>query len=300
MRNAFGRWFAESGRPEVDVLLSGDIGYGVFDQLIKDRPRDFVNMGIAEQAMVGAACGLAEHGYTPWVYTIIPFLIFRPFDFVRNLICYDKANVKLVGVGGGLVYDNLGYTHYAVEDVSIASQLHNLRVLIPYSPSNVWTCASIAQEIVGPVYLRLGKGKEQDLPLARSSPGADFISEVADSRTLIVSYGGYIADLYSAELEFRARTGRSHDLLAVYDVTRLSADDVCLRRYKHVMLIEEQSAPGNWKLRDFLAKQTDKLTVRQLSTDGWSRYAEAPPSREALLALFGLDPVKIVAECNDE
>ena len=300
MRNAFGRWFAEFGRPDIDLLLSGDIGYGIFDQLIKDRPRDFMNMGIAEQAMVGAACGLADRGYTPWVYTIIPFLIFRPFDFVRNLVCYDKANVKLVGVGGGLVYDNLGYTHYGVEDVSIASQLHNLRVLIPYGPSNVYTCASIAKEIVGPVYLRLGKGKELDLPVARSTLGADFISEVVESSTLIVSYGGYVADLHSAELEFRKRRGESHDLLAVFDVASLSEEELFLRRYKHVVLVEEQSAPGNWKLREFLANQTDKLTVRRLSTDGWLGYGNAPPSRESLLKLFGIDAFKILSEINEE
>ena len=300
MRNAFGRWFVETGRPNVDVLLSGDIGYGVFDQLIKDRPHDFVNMGIAEQAMIGAACGLADRGYTPWVYTIIPFLIFRPFDFVRNLVCYDKANVKMVGVGGGLVYDNLGYTHYAVEDIAIASQLHNLRVLIPYSPDSVFTCAAVAQETIGPVYLRLGKGKEVNLPMARPTPGADYIFEVTDSSTLIVSYGGYVADLYAAELESRARSGQCHDLLAVYDVTRLIASDIRISRYERVILVEEQSAPGNWKLREFLAQQTNQLSVRQISSDGWDHYSDAPPSRESLLELFGLNAFKIISELSNE
>ena len=85
MRNAFGKWFSNRTHENCDILISGDIGYGIFDDLINNRPNDFINFGIAEQNMIGVAAGLSKNGFTPWVYTIIPFLVFRPFEFIRNL-----------------------------------------------------------------------------------------------------------------------------------------------------------------------------------------------------------------------
>ena len=102
MRNKFGAWFNDyTAEDETAYLLSGDIGYGVFDDLLKDNANKFINCGIAEQNMIGVASGMASYGLTPWVYTIIPFLMYRPYDFVRNLICHQNMNVKLIGVGGG-------------------------------------------------------------------------------------------------------------------------------------------------------------------------------------------------------
>ena len=96
--------------------------------------------------MIGVAAGLASENYYPWVYTIIPFLIYRPYEFVENLVCHQNLNVKLVGVGSGLAYDTLGYTHYGLEDLSLLKNLPNLDIYLPYDPTAI-KCFELASEV---------------------------------------------------------------------------------------------------------------------------------------------------------
>ena len=89
------------------VLLVGDIGYGIFDDFRKNHPKRFFNMGICEQSLIGVASGMALEGLKPWVYTITPFLIERPFEQIKLDIDQQNVNVKLVGYAD---YPNLGPT----------------------------------------------------------------------------------------------------------------------------------------------------------------------------------------------
>ena len=195
MRNRFGKWFDDYvNNCEQAVLLSGDIGYGVFDKLRTNHPRKFLNVGIAEQNMIGVAAGLASKGLSPWVYTITPFLLYRPFDFVRNLICHQNLNVKLVGVGGGVVYDTLGFTHYTLEDLSLCKNLPNLKVFLPYDPSSAERCFELASRDNLPTYIRLMKGGEPDLTHLRKEQGYDVLQSFG-SDVLLVGHGSIVSEL---------------------------------------------------------------------------------------------------------
>jgi transketolase C-terminal domain/subunit len=168
MRNKFGQWICDAAdKNDKIVLLSGDIGYGIFDDFLKRHPNKFLNCGIAEQNMIGVAAGLAASGYRPIVYTIIPFLIYRPYEFIRNLIAYQNLPVILVGVGGGYSYDALGFTHYGLEDINLIKNLPNITVEMPYDPRTTALCAERALESNGPTYLRLMKGGEPDVEIVR-------------------------------------------------------------------------------------------------------------------------------------
>src|SRR3990167_2587106 len=86
------------------MLLTGDVGYSVFDTFIARFPTQFINCGVAEQNMTGVAAGLAIEGKIPFIYSIIPFITMRNFEQIRNDICYQNLNVKIVGVGSGFSY----------------------------------------------------------------------------------------------------------------------------------------------------------------------------------------------------
>ena len=102
MRRIFGKIINEiAQRDKKVVLLVGDIGYGIFDDIRKNNPNQFYNLGICEQSLISFASGLALQGLKPWVYTITPFLIERPFEQVKLDIDQQKANVKLVGNRSG-------------------------------------------------------------------------------------------------------------------------------------------------------------------------------------------------------
>ena len=109
MRKAFGRWIAEAAETDEGIyLLVGDIGYGIFDEFRRRFPQRFINMGVCEQTMIGAAAGMALEGLKPYVYTITPFLIERPFEQIKLDIDQQNANVKLVGYAD---YPTQGPTH---------------------------------------------------------------------------------------------------------------------------------------------------------------------------------------------
>lgn len=161
MRDAFAAEFYDivASDPKVSIL-TGDIGFGVFDQLIADFPDRFLNMGVAEANMMGAAAGLALEGQRPFVYTIVPFLTMRTFEQIRNDVCIQNLPVKIIGVGGGLAYGPMGPTHHSIVDISILRSLPNMTVMSPCDPVESKKVTRAAYEHQGPVYVRLGRNRE--------------------------------------------------------------------------------------------------------------------------------------------
>jgi len=111
-------------------LLTADIGYGVLDQIRTERSAQCQDFGAAEQVMIGAACGLALSGKKPICYSITPFLLYRPFEWLRNFLNHDRIPVKLVGVGIGHDYGKLGFTHWAGDAPQIMRQLPNIQTFV--------------------------------------------------------------------------------------------------------------------------------------------------------------------------
>jgi transketolase len=108
-------------------LLTGDLGYGVHDRIKADFPERFVNTGAAEQALVGVGVGLALEGKIPFIYSITPFLLYRPFETIRNYAHYEKIPVKLIGSGRNQDYHNEGFSHWANEDRDVMQILSNIQ-----------------------------------------------------------------------------------------------------------------------------------------------------------------------------
>ena len=113
------------------VVLTGDLGYGLWDQIRLDYSDRFYNVGSSEQLMMGMACGLAMEGKIPIVYSITPFLLYRPFEFIRNYLNHEKVPVKLVGGGRDRDYGYLGFSHWAEDDKRIMSCFDNIESFWP-------------------------------------------------------------------------------------------------------------------------------------------------------------------------
>ena len=144
------------------VLIVGDLGFGVVETFARRFPKQFLNIGIAEQNMIGVAAGLALSGKTVFVYSIANFPTIRCLEQIRNDVCYHKADVKVVSVGGGLSYGSLGMSHHATEDIAIMRSLPGLTVLAPGDPSEAQFATKAIASQHGPAYLRLGRAGEED------------------------------------------------------------------------------------------------------------------------------------------
>lgn len=143
--------------------LISDNGAIVYDKYRKDLSEQYLNLGISEANMIGMAAGMASCGKIPFAYTIGAFLAYRAFEFIRNDVCLQNQNVKIVGTGAGEVYSALGPTHHSTEDLGGLRALPNLTILCPASPLEVKKATRAAYEHEGPVYLRLGTNREQEL-----------------------------------------------------------------------------------------------------------------------------------------
>jgi len=117
---------AEMARDGDIVVLTGDLGYGLWDKIRLDYPSRFYNIGSAEQLMTGMAIGAAMEGKIPVVYSITSFLLYRPFELIRNYIDHEKIPVKLVGSGRDRDYGYLGFSHWAEDDTKFLSQFKNI------------------------------------------------------------------------------------------------------------------------------------------------------------------------------
>ena len=135
MRKEFAKFLhKEMSLDESIVLLTGDLGYGLWDKIKLDYPDRFYNVMSSEQLMVGAAVGLAMEGCIPVVYSITPFVIYRPFELLRNYLHHEEIPVKLVGGGRDKDYGYLGFTHWAEEDLEVLRTLPNIQ---RYKPAKV-------------------------------------------------------------------------------------------------------------------------------------------------------------------
>ena len=117
------------------ILLTGDLGYGLWDRIKIDYPDRFYNVMSSEQLMVGAATGLAMEGLIPLVYSITPFVLYRPFELLRNYLNHERIPVKLIGGGRDKDYGYLGFSHWAEEDIKVLSTLENIQLFKPKKPT---------------------------------------------------------------------------------------------------------------------------------------------------------------------
>ena len=137
------------------LCMVGDIGAFLLRNYIKDFPSNYYNLGAAEANMVGMAAGLAMSGKIPFVYTITPFITSRVYEQIKLDVCYNGANVKLVGVGSGVSYGTMGSTHHSLEDIAIMRALPNMVIISPSDPREVEEAVFAATKYNGPVYIRL-------------------------------------------------------------------------------------------------------------------------------------------------
>jgi len=165
MRRRFGNTIAELADKDKDIyVIVGDIGYRVFDEFREKHPDRFINMGVCEQSMIGVSAGMALEGLKPWVYTITPFLIERPFEQVKLDIDQQNVNVKLVGFSD---YPTLGPTHTELDGKKLMQLLKNITSFFPKDGDETEMMTHRAYEKNGPAFISL----KSDPTLSRSITG---------------------------------------------------------------------------------------------------------------------------------
>jgi transketolase len=247
MRTAFIKTLFELAQADERItLVVGDLGFGVVTPFMEHLPKQFVNVGVAEQNMTGLAVGMALSGKIVFTYSIANFPVLRCLEQIRNDVCYHNANVKIVAVGGGMSYGALGISHHATEDIAIMRALPNLVVVAPGDPleTRLATRALVGHD--GPAYLRLGRAGEP--AVHTSEPGFQLgkaITVRQGNDITLIATGGQLYDTVKAA-EALAEQGIQARVLSMHTVKPLDTEAVLAAAEETVAIftIEEHSVIG--------------------------------------------------------
>lgn len=260
MRNTFAEALYAIARddPRIYIVVADISPAGSMAKFREEFPERFINVGVAEQSMIGICAGLALKGCRPFAYTIATFSLYRPFEMVRDDLCYQNLPVTVVGIGGGVIYSTLGGTHYAQEDIAIAGAIPNMSIIAPCDPLEARAATEYVarREGGGPIYLRFGKAGEPVLTENALEPFVfgklRYLRRGSDA--CVLSYGVIMRK--AAELAERlALRGRSVSLVACPTLKPLDRDGIASLLVSHdrVVVIEEHAPQGG------LAPQTKQI-----------------------------------------
>ncbi len=249
MRNAFADVIYEEGcKDERVCAVVADISPAGSMVKFRDRfPERFLNTGVAEQAMIGIAAGLAMRGLRPFCYTIATFSLFRPFEMIRVDLAYQNLPVTVIGMGAGVIYSTLGGTHHTMEDIAVASAIPNMTVLAPCDPAEMrlatqW-CITADH---GPVYMRLGKAGEPNLTADAEPFAIGKLRYLKRGRDVaILSYGITVARALSLAARLEAE-GRSVSVVSCHTLKPFDAAGLAqvLATHGQVVVMEEHVPRG--------------------------------------------------------
>ncbi len=175
------------------VFLTGDLGFMAFEELEGVMGERFVNMGISEQNMISVAASLAYDGFMPFVYSIAPFVVNRPFEQIRNELGLHNLPVKIIGNGGGYGYGIMGSTHHCLEDIALMRSVQNMQIYAPVFNEDV---AEAVQQMVldkRPNYLRLNNSIKR---AESAMPFAPFRQLTKGTKGVLIGIGPVIINAY--------------------------------------------------------------------------------------------------------
>ncbi|WP_017778260.1 transketolase family protein [Paraburkholderia kururiensis] len=242
------------GGADVIVMVSDSTStskIGAFQKRYADR---VVNVGIAEQNMVGMAAGMALAGHVVFTANAAPFLVARANEQVKNDVCYSQTNVKMLGLNAGVAYGPLASTHHAIDDVSIMSGLGNVQIFAPCDALEAAQIVRYAAAFEGPVYIRLDNAKfpvlhEADYAFQPGRPDVlrrgQPIDEAGGRRVAIVALGSVMGEAFAACEALGAR-GVAPTLVNLSSIRPLDSDLLAdiLCAHDDIVTVEEHSLHG--------------------------------------------------------
>jgi len=265
-----------------------------FRERFADR---FVNVGVAEQNMIGIATGLAESGFIPFVYSIATFASLRAFEFIRNGPVLHNLPVRIVGVGMGFEYGHAGPTHHAVEDVSVMRTLPGLAIVIPADSAQTSNAVRQTHAVPGPVYYSLGKDDHIRVPGLNGNFELGKLQVIRSGGSVAIVAMGSVSQEAAAAAEELDRQGVRASVAILSNFSPDPERDLValLSRVRQAITVEAQTVSGGLGAFVASAIASNGLTCRlqmlavRTSPDGSSG------SNTNRWRKYGLDRTSIVA-----
>lgn len=300
MRNAFSEALYEeaTGNPDLYIVVSDISPAGSIAKFRSRYPNRFINVGVAEQSMIGICAGLALKGCQPFAYTIATFSLYRPFEMIRDDLGYQNLPVTVVGMGAGLVYSTLGGTHHAQEDIAVAGAIPNMQIIAPCDPLEcVEATRWCARQRNGPVYLRIGKAGEPVLTKDAEPWRFGKIRYLRRGTEICILSYGIITGMAMTVADRLASQGKSVSLASVHTMKPLDREGIAeaLSRHRHVIVIEEHAPQGGLAAQAKQIAWDRRAGCRLDAFTLQDAFIHKYGSHDDLLAAHGLNAERILA-----
>jgi transketolase len=295
VRTAFIKALVELAKDDSRILLlTGDLGYLVIEPYVERFPDRFINVGVAEQNMVGIATGLAEAGFIPFVYSIAPFAALRPFEFIRNGPVYHQLPVRIVGVGQGVEYGLNGHSHFGVDDVGVLRTQPGLAIIAPADDIQTKTAIEKTKNLMGPVYFRLSKDSFEIPELSRSFELGQTQQLGKGKDVLILSTGAITIEAIRVA-QLLSEHGLATTILVIASIAPAPVSDLleALSSFKYAFTIESHYVTGGIGSLVAEVVADHRLNVRVVRLGFDALLNNSLGSSAYLQAAHGLSPEKI-------
>ncbi len=304
MRKAFINTLIEQSRINQNIyLLVGDVGFNLVEPFQQEFPDRFINVGIAEQSMIGIATGLAMQGKKVFCYSLGNFPTLRCLEQIRNDVCYHNLDVKIVSSGAGLYYGALGSSHHATEDIAVMRALPNMTVISPCDPLET---EALTKELCTtyntPTYLRLqGSNDECIVTMGQSLHSRIGVANILcyGNKMTIISCGSITKEVY----KIRDKFNNIHPAILSYHTIK-PFDTKSLVMYcctsKFIVTVEEHNLSGG--LGSVVAENMKDLELDDthlLRIGLQNKFCKEVGSQEYLRKINGLDAESIVNKIKE-
>lgn len=308
MRDTFVKTLIELAKENKNIeLLTGDLGFGVLKPFWETLPDQFTDAGIAEQNMTTVAAGMALEGKTVFTYSIGNFPTLRCLEQIRNDCTYHNANVKIVCVGGGLVYGSLGMSHHATEDLAIMRALPDMVVMAPGDPVEAAEATKAITAHQGTCYLRLGRGGERrihksipDFKIGKAIPIADR-RKTSGPNIALFSTGAILDEVCDAcaALEKKGVGVIQYSFPTVKPIDRETILE-CAKESDAIFTVEEHNVTGGFgsAVAEVMTGEGTGIPLYRLGLN--DEYCTKVGSQQYLRNEYGISAEKIVEYISDK
>lgn len=296
MRTVFNKTLLEIAKKNKNIyMVLADIGYGEIEEFAESFPDRYFNVGVAEQNMTGVACGIAMEGNIAVTYSIANFPTLRCLEQIRNDVCYHKANVKIVIIGGGLAYGALGVSHQSSEDLAIMRALPEMVILAPADLAEAEAATYAMFDHDGPVYYRCGYKKEPPVHPGKIDFKIGKAITVLEGTDVTLIGTGTVTHRALQAAELLRKRGIRSGLVSMHTVKPIDKDAIiqAVKTAGAIITVEEHNINGGLggAVSEVLSDAGIGIPFKRIALP--DTYVHEVGSHEWLLDRYGFSPEAI-------
>ena len=276
------------------VFITADADAFALKKFKNDFPERFINVGVAEQSMINAACGLALSGKKVFIYSIIPFMVFRCYELVKLNICGMQLPVTMIGLGAGMSFGFDGPSHHGVHDIAVMRILPEINIFNPCDSNSAAASARLSYSLQKPSFIRLDKGKFPEI-YKENDDFDEGIKVVRTQEKINILATGFMTSKAIEAADILKKDGINAGIIDVLKLRPVNKEKLIpiLKSSRMIYTVEENSIVGGLGtiVSEILVDSNINVPLKKIGLEDKQHYDNG--TREWLHDHYGISAEKI-------